>query len=167
VEDEEELEIGKEDRDKSREMLLKHLNENCQKDPYRPEKLAQLSEAIVNDYFEYLKKKEELKKELELEKQKFQETKSISSKSSNISSENNKFESEEKQKESESNAEIINTKELIAELQDKKERLQKEIAEKEKIIHQKVLKHIFNNYEAINKELGGDIFLNSVAGDHP
>ena len=56
---------------------------------------------------------------------------------------------------------------IIAELQSKKERLQKEITEKEKVIHQKVLKHIFNNYEAINKELGGDIFLDSVAGDHP
>lgn len=55
---------------------------------------------------------------------------------------------------------------MIAELQSKKERLQKEISEKEKIIHQKILKHIFNNYEAINEELGGNIFLNSVAGEH-
>src|SRR4051794_7344605 len=119
VDDEEELEIGKEDRDKSREILLEHLNKSCQESPYRPEKLTQLSEAIANDYFEYLQKKEELEKELELERLKSKETKPISSQSSrienkfeNISSENNKLGPEEKQKESESNAEIIKTKEL-------------------------------------------------------
>src|SRR5207249_3312821 len=55
--------------------------------------------------------------------------------------------------------------ERITQLQDKKERLEKEIAEKEKVIRQKVLKHIFNNYSEISKELGGNVFLGSVIGD--
>ncbi|CAG8687906.1 21210_t:CDS:2 [Racocetra persica] len=55
--------------------------------------------------------------------------------------------------------------ERIKELEDKKTKLQREIAEKEKTIRQKILKCIFNNYKEISGELGDDIFLNSVTDD--
>lgn len=177
VDDEEELEFNKEDREKSREILLEHLNKISQGEPYKPDKLKELSEDIADDYFQYLKKKEELQKELDEEMKRLSSQSSqssISQASSSQVADDNQAEltTEEKEKpaEIEQNPIIIGKEKyekIIAELQDKKERLKKEIAEKEKIIHQKVLKHIFNNYEAINKELGGDIFLNSVAGEHP
>src|SRR6185437_2488736 len=80
---------------------------------------------------------------------------------SNVNTPDNQTElssEKEKQDEIKTNVVIIEKEEykkMIAELQNKKERLKKEIAEKEKIIHQKVLKHIFNNYQEISQELGG------------
>ncbi|CAG8493854.1 12947_t:CDS:10 [Cetraspora pellucida] len=51
---------------------------------------------------------------------------------------------------------VINDRfEEIIILGDKRDELKKEIEEKEKNIRQKVLKHIFNNYEGITSELGG------------
>ena len=170
VEDEDELVLNKGKRGKSRKILLKHLKENCQEELYKPPKLKKLGDDIAADYFEYIKKKEELQKELD--KLKTKETKPISIQNL-IKSENNQTKPitenlEENQTEDKDNkVEIISTKEVIAQLQDKKERLKKEIEEKEKIIRQKILKHIFNNYQAISQELGGDVFLNSVAGEHP
>jgi lipopolysaccharide export LptBFGC system permease protein LptF len=173
VEDEDELELNKGKRDKSRKILLKHLNENCQETSYKPEKLTQLGNEIVV----YMERKIELQKELnglifKEEKPTSRQTPQLASsqnKPESNSDKSNQIEFLEKEKpssEKEGELRIVNPQELIAQLQDKKEQLLKEIAEKEKIIRQKVLKHIFNNYEAINKELGGDIFLNSVAGDH-
>jgi len=75
----------------------------------------------------------------------------------------NKKETEE---EARKDIKIIDPKELIAQPQDKKAQLKKEIQEKEKVIRQKALKHIFHNYQEISRELGGDVFLNSVTGDH-
>jgi hypothetical protein len=179
IKDKEELELNKEDRDDSRKILLEHLSKISQEESYKPEKLAQLSNEIADDYFQYLKKKAELQKELEEEMKRLNSRarrsatpQASSSQASNINipvSQTELITEEEKPIEFEENVIIIEKEKLekiIAELQDKKARLKKEIQEKEKIIHQKVLKHIFNNYEAINKELGGDIFLNSVTGDH-
>ncbi|RHZ35884.1 GTPase [endosymbiont GvMRE of Glomus versiforme] len=160
--DEEELESNKKARGKSRKILLKHLNDNCQGDSYKPEKLAQLSEAIAEDYFEYLKKKEELQKELDSLK----ETKPISTQTPEIKGNEPKNTPSEPIAEKDNSIAIISINESIAQLQNTKARLEKEIQEKEKTIRQKVLKHIFNNYEGISKELGGDIFLSSVAGEH-
>ena len=50
-------------------------------------------------------------------------------------------------------------------LESDKERLEKEIAEKQKMIRQKVLKHILNNAENITEQLGGDMFLESITDD--
>jgi GTP-binding protein EngB required for normal cell division len=172
-----EIKMRKNKRNKSRGILLKHLNENCQQEPYKPENLKKLSEDIADDYFRYLEVKAELQKELDSLKEiesvdaQSSETKGSDSKSKSILSESNKTEpvaekAEESQKTDEGNIGIVDPKEQIAQLQDKRDKLRKEIAEKEKVIRQKVLKHIFNNYEGISKELGGDIFLNSVAGDH-
>lgn len=104
---------------------------------------------------------------------KFEESKN---KTENIYSESDKTElvSEKKEKSTENNQEPITESdatnigigERIVQLEGKKERLEKEISEKEKTIRQKVLKHIFNNYEGISNELGGDIFMESVIGDH-
>ena len=180
VKDTKKLALNKEDREDSRDILLDHLNENCQGEPYNPPNLKKLSEDIADDYFQYLKKKEELQKELEAELKrlsfKTSQTSTVFQLASNqvsvidVPIKDNLTTTEENLMEISESLIIIEKKEqdkIIAHLQDKKERLKKEIAEKEKIIHQKVLKHIFNNYEAINKELGGDIFLNSVAGEHP
>ncbi|CAG8462996.1 39496_t:CDS:10 [Gigaspora margarita] len=73
-----------------------------------------------------------------------------------------RVEKEELPTEKEEKFAVIEVKAVIAQLQDKKEKLQKEIAEKEKKIRQKVLKHIFNNYQEIKQEIGGNIFLDSV-----
>ena len=96
------------------------------------------------------------------------QTSQVKASESNVSVvKDNKVELTEKN-ESQIEAEIgiIDTREIIAQLQNKREKLQREIETKEKVIRQKVLKHIFHNYSDINKELGGDIFLNSVIGDH-
>ncbi|CAI2187248.1 8620_t:CDS:1 [Funneliformis geosporum] len=178
------MNLNEKARNKSREILLEHLSKVSQGEPYNPANLKELSQEIADDYFQYLKKKEELQKELDEEMKKLSSKISQSSvalqtssgQSSSIDipilkdSQTELELGEERQAKVEEKVLIIEKKEhdqIIAELQDKKARLKKEIAEKEKIIHQKVLKHIFNNYEAINKELGGNIFLNSVAGEHP
>jgi len=54
----------------------------------------------------------------------------------------------------------------IKKLEDKKSRLKKEIEENEKIIRRKVLKHIFNNYDEIIKEKGGNVFVNNITEDN-
>ncbi|RHZ36505.1 GTPase [endosymbiont GvMRE of Glomus versiforme] len=178
VKDTNKLRMNKEDREDSREILFEHLKEHCQGDSYKPENLKKLSEDIADDYFQYLNKKAELQRELDEEMKRLNSwTKaSVSQASSNqtsnfnIASDQTELTTKENQNEIQEKIIIIEKKErerMIAELQDKKERLKKQIQEKEKIIHQKVLKHIFNNYEAINKELGGNIFLNSVTGEHP
>ena len=176
VKDANKLRMNKEDREDSQEILLEHLKENCQGEPYRPEKLTQLSDEIKDIYSEYLEKKKELEEEIKRLNSGSGQI-SIAPQTSlsqvgNVNTPDNQAElssEKERQDETRTNIMIIEKKEyekMIAELQSKKERLKKEIAEKEKIIHQKVLKHIFNNYQEISQELGGDIFLSSVAGDH-
>jgi hypothetical protein len=155
---------------------LDHLDKSCQED-YKPEKLEKLSNEIAGDYFQYLEKKNEL--EEELKKLRSDETsfasnqflKSERSKLESISLESDKSEASVIREENSppSNQEMDDNLvigEKIAQLEDKKDRLKKEIAEKERIIRQKVLKHIFSNYGDISNELGGDIFLGSVIGDH-
>ena len=177
---EEDSKSNKKKRNKSREKILKHLNKNCQED-YNPEKLQKLSNEIANDYFQYLEKKEEL--EAELKKLRSSRT-NLDKKTKTLKNEENenKLEStspesivnepstdkEEKEsaKENQERDEKLVIGEKIAQLEDKKDRLRKEIAEKERVIRQKVLKHIFSNYGDISNELGGDIFLGSVIGDH-
>ncbi|RHZ35876.1 SH3 domain-containing protein [endosymbiont GvMRE of Glomus versiforme] len=187
IEREELISESKSRRNKSREILLEHLNKNCQKTLYKPGKLIQLSNDIADDYFQYLKKKEELQKELDKLKSEEdnpisvqvledQVSKKNSSKSSqflksiievtNCCKRSRKEEKDDVSEEDNVGTGIIGINEIIAQLQDRKAKLRKEIEEKEKTIRQKVLKHIFNNYQAISKELGGDIFLNSVAGDN-
>ncbi|CAJ0855625.1 17273_t:CDS:2 [Entrophospora sp. SA101] len=112
--------------------------------------LQELSNEIATDYFDYLKKKQELKEELEKLK---------------LKEETNK-ESVTKEEESKDCVNVvIGIGERITQLEEKKEKLKKEIQEKEKIIRQKVLKHIFNNYYEINNILGGDFFISSIIGD--
>ncbi|CAG8596108.1 6974_t:CDS:2 [Paraglomus brasilianum] len=120
-------------------------------------------------------KKEELQKELEEEMERLNsetKTSSISQTfsrqtgSANVPSSQVELVLEEKEGQANMIVRREEYEKMIAQLQDKKEQLRKEIAEKEKVIRQKVLKHIFNNYEVINKELGGNIFLSSVTGDH-
>jgi len=161
-------------RGKSRGKLLDHLSKSCQED-YNPEKLKELSKDIAEDYFQYLEKKRKLAEELRNLK--------VHSKSSadsqlleieNTSKESNKSESvvEEEKKisgvDQESKVEVddLAVGEKTKHWEDIKEKLEREIKEKEKIIRQKVLKHIFNNIDNISDELGGDIFMESVVGEH-
>src|SRR6185503_20992582 len=62
--DEDELELNKEERIKSRKIVLEHLNKNCQEDSYKPPKLKELSSQITDDYFQYIEKKKELEEEM-------------------------------------------------------------------------------------------------------
>jgi len=156
-------------RKKSRGKLLEHLGKNCQTD-YRPEKLKELSNEITEDMDKLFRSR----RELEVEMQKLKTgSGSANNKFSNIFKESDKIEPVTR-KEQEFSAEQL---ELpikfdnlsigkLKELEDKKARLKKEIADKEKVIRQKVLKHIFNNISDISNELGGDIFLESVVGEH-
>lgn len=177
VEDDNEKRVNERKRTRSRKMLLDHLKKTCQEVSYKPKKLQDLSSDIVD----YMEKKKEL--EEELRKLSFKETKPVDaqtpeirnneSRSENVLSQSSKVEliKEEKQEAETSgdNIGIIDKKEhdkIIAELQDKKERLKKQIQNKEKAIRQKVLEHIFNNYSEISKESGGETFLSSVKGDH-
>lgn len=177
---EKEIKLNTKKRDKSREILLNHLTSHCQGSAYKPAKLAELSEAIAEDYFEYLKKKAELAQELTKLEARYSsltcgrqttQTNAIKTAAnlvmeSNVSTSLFTDEPTIIANTEEERIAIISLEE-IAQLQDKKERLRKEIEEKQKVIRQKVLKHIFNNYQAISQELGGDIFLNSVKGEHP
>ncbi|RIA82819.1 AIG1 family-domain-containing protein [Glomus cerebriforme] len=156
VEDEEELTSNKRKRVKSRERVMEHLRENnCQGVPYKPPKLESLSQEITNDYNDYLEKKEELRKELENLKSSESLVK-ISQISTFESGNNNELISERKELmiEVESDIKFISVEEKIFQLEDKKTRLKREIEKKEKIIRQKVLKHILNGYNAIANEIG-------------
>ncbi|CAI2180980.1 6689_t:CDS:2 [Funneliformis geosporum] len=138
LDDEEKLEINKKKRIESRKILLEHLSKSYQEAPYIPDKLKELSKEIESDYSDYLKKKEELNEELK--RLNFRTKASISQTSPSQTSKIS-LPSDQTELTSEENPTPI----------------------EEKIIRQKVLKHIFNNYEGISKELGGNIFLNSVA----
>ncbi|CAJ0761339.1 15541_t:CDS:2 [Entrophospora sp. SA101] len=107
--------------------------------------------AKVSKVNEYNKKKEEIEKS----------NISVSEKEKEIK----KIESETAKEINEGIKVIIGIGERITQLEEKKEKLKKEIQEKEKIIRQKVLKHIFNNYYEINNILGGDFFISSIIGD--
>jgi len=156
-------------RKKSRGKLLEHLGKSCQTD-YKPEKLKELSNEIADDMNKLLCSR----RELEVEMQKLKTgSGSANDKFSNIFKESDKIEPVTR-KEQEFSVEQL---ELpikfdnlsigkVKELEDKKARLKKEITDKEKVIRQKVLKHIFNNISDISNELGGDIFLESVVGEH-
>jgi len=65
---EDEINLSKEKRGKSRDKLLGHLSEYCQNKPYQPPKLQELSEEIVS-YMESKKRLErELKEKLQVKK---------------------------------------------------------------------------------------------------
>jgi len=169
--------LNKNKRIKSREKLLNHLNESCQS-VYNPPNLKNLSKEIAADYLQYIEKKNEL--EEELRKSKASKSSSADNQfiktqgSKNVSKESNKVESTiEKEKEPpeiEQEPTTVENNNLaigkIKELEDKKTRLKKEIEEKERIIRQKVLKHILNNYDGINNELGGNFFLDNITEDN-
>ena len=59
------IEKNKGARSLSRKILVEHLGWICQEKLYQPSKLKELSANIADDYFQYLKKKEELQKELD------------------------------------------------------------------------------------------------------
>jgi hypothetical protein len=162
-----EIPARKEIRGESRKILLKHLQKNSLDSPYKPEKLTQLSKEIATDYFEYLTKKKELDQELSKLKVKHSPTHNQSTTQVTVASESaTTLLTEEPITTNPEQKIVIISSEDIALLQDKKSRLQREISEKETAIRQKVLKHIFNNYQNISQELGGGVFLTSVTGDH-
>ncbi|KLL04517.1 MAG: hypothetical protein MRERV_20c049 [Mycoplasmataceae bacterium RV_VA103A] len=68
TDDEEDLKLNEKKREKSRKILLDHLNKSCQnqKTPYKPPKLQGLSADII----EYMEEKERKRKELEEKKKK-------------------------------------------------------------------------------------------------
>jgi len=183
--EEDELNMSKRKRIKSREKLLEYLSKNCQETSYRPEKLARLSAEIAGDYFQYIEKKKELEEELrklrtsatsfigvqfpkvERRKNKFKsiffKNISLKGKKSELVAEKNEELTENDLEDNITEAEIS---EKIIQLEGKKTKLKKEIQEKEESIRKKLLKHILNNYEGISNELGGNIFLNSVTKDN-
>jgi predicted GTPase len=161
----EEIASRKETRQASRAILLEHLNNNCQNSPYQPEKLTQLSNDIAADYLQYLTKKKELERELKEVQHSPTHNQSTTQVAVTSESATTLLTEEPTTTKSEPKTVII-SHEDIALLQDKKSRLQREISEKETAIRQKVLKHIFNNYQNISQELGSGIFLSSVTGDH-
>jgi methylphosphotriester-DNA--protein-cysteine methyltransferase len=153
-------------RNKSREKLLRHLRQNYQKD-YQPKKLKELSKDIAEDMDKLLQSRAELEKEMENIRSK-NNIRTIQIKNNEDKPENT---SENIDQTFQKSKEIIKDNNLAIgsktkELEDKKDRLRREIADKEKIIRQKVLKHIFNNIDNISNELGGDIFMDSVVGEH-
>ncbi|CAG8579574.1 5241_t:CDS:2 [Cetraspora pellucida] len=155
-------------RGKSRVKLLEHLNKTCQENSYKPDKLKELSDAITEDMDTLLKSRRELDKEMK--KLKINQPISINVKLSenkdeleNITERINKIELAVEEQEIISEGHLAVGK--IKELEDKKDKLRKEIAEKEKIIRQKVLKHIFENYQEVKGELGGDKLMESVVDD--
>lgn len=192
--DEDELEINRNKRVKSREKLLKHLAENWHED-YKPPKLAQLSTEIAGDYFQYLQKKEELQKELDdlrtrkqtkLNSGQASEIETNENKPSEFSAGSSKVElanerielTVEKKEQTDNNQklkfeEVMTsievkgkiTQQKTVQLENKTNKLKKEIQEKEELVCQKVLKHIFNNYEGIIKIRGGDSLLDNIIED--
>ncbi|CAG8639424.1 4071_t:CDS:2, partial [Cetraspora pellucida] len=162
IDDEDELELNKSNRIKSRKILFEHLNKNCQEISYKPPKLANLSKEIVS----FMKEKIELQKQLE-ELKEPKEIKSTSSQPSKSKSEN--VSAEKKQKVVDVNKSGVNTnffskvdtgifrkrikkekKELlkpedeeINRLEKEKRKLRKEIEKKEKVIRQKTLGNNF------------------------
>jgi len=168
------LEFNKKFRIKSREKILEHLQKTCQEDSYNPTKLQELGQDIAEDMDKLLQSRKEL--EEEMQKLKTASVKSstnspllkatgIKKQSAGGSKSTAEVSSEITELTTEGHAIAIAIGK-IKELEDKKAKLRKEIAEKEKNIRQKVLKHIFNNIDNISNELGGDIFLESVIGEH-
>nr|CAG8484491.1 10660_t:CDS:10 [Entrophospora candida] len=124
-------------RTRSRRKLLTHLSsEDCQ-GVYEPPKLKKFREEIAGDYYEkILIEKNEEKLNIKNEEQ---------IRLFSVDAEDSET------------IEIKNKK-----LESKRARLKRKAEGKERIIRQKILKHIFNNYVEINKELGGNVFLSSV-----
>jgi len=203
--DENELDLNKIARNKSREKILNHLEKNYRGVSYKPPKLQELSAEIID----YMERKIKLKKDLEeLKSSEFKQeekkTKPIIRGDENKLSDlgrDNSTESTLKEEESvnlaekklvtngsrsliaESGSSIdakrkVQSQEIVAsatnsevekeirKLESKREELKKEIQEKEKIIRQKVLEHIFNNYGNITNIQGGDNFINNVTEDN-
>lgn len=165
----EDSDSGKRIRKISRKKILEHLGKSCQGD-YKPSKLKELSDNIADDYFQYMKKKEDLEEEMKKIK-----TSSTDTQSPKIEDNGDKLENVSEAEDIKGNdqelADMEGNDDLaigekITQLEDKKAKLKKEIAEKERIIRQKVLKHIFNNIDNISNELGGDFFMESVVGEH-
>jgi len=168
-------------RSASRELLLKHLRENCRM-TYKPPKLEKLSGEI----FDYMKDKEEKRKELEEKRKKLGlETKNeeeermitdLEFANENNESTSNKTESVISEKEevifpqnfSDNRPSLSRIKEKIIQLEndmnelEEVKKLQKEIQSINESVREVVRKHILNNYEDTNKVLGGEIFTKST-----
>jgi GTP-binding protein EngB required for normal cell division len=175
LEDEEKLEINQNKRSKSRGKLLEHLTKTCQGDAYKPQKLQGLSTEIADDMDKLLESRRELEAELaklatnnsSLVDHQLAGVASSENKLTNISNKSETVVTKNNERKPITDAEDkLAIGEKITRLENVREKLEKEIAEKEKVIRQKVLKHIFDNYGAINNEIGGDIFLGSVIGEH-
>jgi len=175
VGDEDESKVSKYTRGKSRDKILGHLKKTCQ-EIYNPPKLQDLSKEITEDMDKLLQSRKELEEEMtKLKTSSVSSTNSPFLKATNITKHSASSSKPNTDKESseipEFTAEDYDSITTIAigkikELEDKKIKLKKEIKEKERIIRQKVLKHILNNYKEISSELGSDIFMESVVGDH-
>ncbi|CAI2173144.1 11931_t:CDS:2 [Funneliformis geosporum] len=161
-------------REKSRRRILDQLQKTCQTTSYKPDKLKELSDEISDDMDKLLQSRKEL--ESEMKKLRSSSVSSLTNgpllkTTTNItkpvaSSENATaipLEIPEFTTESHDTTIAIGK---IKELEDKKAKLRKEIAKRERIIRQKVLKHIYKNYQEISSELGGDILMQSVVGEH-
>jgi predicted GTPase len=183
TDDEDEAEMNEEDRKVSREKILNHLKGVCGED-YKPQKLQELSAEIVD----FMERKIESKKKLaERLREKKKEKISVSS-NQNVESSKDKSENNAKDSDTESvvkkeerqvadksqdlksekktltKLRITALEKEIKELEETK-KLIEEIQETDRVIRQRVLKHIFNNYSDINQVTGGNIFINSIVGD--
>ncbi|CAG8842560.1 29688_t:CDS:1, partial [Racocetra persica] len=176
--EEQEINRYKRKRIRSREKLLTHLEKICQNDSYVPPKLKELSAEIATYMESKIKLEQELRKlKEEVKEIKFTKDKSSKNELKRVSvtnvggniverpksgnydlakSQPGMFEihswqsDQEKFTKIEEEAKRLESKK--SELEEKKKKLKKEIAKKEKIIRQRVLKHIFNNYDDIANE---------------
>lgn len=167
------LSYKKKRRTKSREKILSHLKKNCQGDSYKPEKLARLSKEIVNFMDSKIKLKEELEKLVPegsrlTEAQDF-ESEGDKSESENIFTKNDKTELSLGKKQINKNQTKENDSDVearITKLEIEIKKLEKGIKKNEEIIRQKILKHIFNNYDRIVSVAGGEILIDKLSGDN-
>ncbi|CAG8626067.1 7916_t:CDS:2, partial [Ambispora leptoticha] len=150
------LNINRKKRIKSREILLTNLQNICsKKEDYRPEKLAKLINSQEIETKEYENEFDRVSVENSKISQEVEKEKQTSNNQSVIIKSGIRI--EEKITISKSDVAIsMNIEEIIEKLENKKTRLIKEIQEKKEVIRQKVLKHIFNNYESITEVQGGD-----------
>ncbi|CAG8754126.1 11463_t:CDS:2 [Gigaspora margarita] len=144
--DKEETELNKKARNKSREILLNHLSENCQTNSYKPPKLQALSDEIAG----YMEGKKKLEEDLKsISKKKIRKLRNKKINDARVKGKDAKDSTENISKESEATAK--QEKEQINDSQSSHSPDKK---------NNKVFKHIFNNYGDIEKVLGSDaIFI--------
>jgi len=150
---------NKKKRVKSQKILLAHLKNNCQNDSYKPEKLTKLSEEITEDMDNLLQSRREY--EEEMKKLKTSKSSSVNNQFAKITTEGNQEPTIENDDDFAVGEKATNQP-TILQLESKRSKLRREIAEKEKLIRQKVLKHIFNNYNDIASVEGSSNFIDSM-----